>query len=200
MRYLGTFLADPLDVPTVVVDFLAEQLEIADPSCVKSYAERQATQWEHTAEIRREFGYRDFADAADEVDEFLAARAWTRVETSKALFDATVTVSRWAVVRPFLPLLAEAIPFGATPAGQPVLDAVAELPELIGRKKVRISEIREDLVVGSWRKLVTAGEDLEPGCVDKHAYALCVLEALHRALRHREVFARDSKRWTGRTG
>lgn len=91
VRYLGTFLADPLDVPTVVVDFLAEQLEIADPSCVKSYAERQATQWEHTAEIRREFGYRDFADAADEVDEFLAARAWTRVETSKALFDATVT-------------------------------------------------------------------------------------------------------------
>lgn len=91
VRYLGTFLADPLEVPTVVVDFLAEQLEIADPSCVKSYAERQATQWEHTAEIRREFSYRDFADAASEVDEFLAARAWTRVETSKALFDATVT-------------------------------------------------------------------------------------------------------------
>lgn len=99
-------------------------------------------------------------------------------------------VSRWAVVRPFLPLLAEVIPFGATPAGQPVLDAVAELPELIGRKKVRVSEIREDLVVGSWRKLVTAGEDFEPGCADKHAYALCVLEALQRALRHREVFAR----------
>lgn len=452
VRYLGTFLADPLDVPIAVVDFLASQLEIADPSQVKSYAQRQATQWEHAAEIRRECGYRDFGDASGEVEEFVAARAWTRVETAKALFDATVAwlrsnrvllpgasvlarlvaahrdrateqmhaslhqaaaesdpelparlrgllavpedsrvselerlrrgptrvsgrsmtealhraselsglgagavdvsavpanrlealardglsakaqaierreqrrrtatlvaavrslsasavddaldvfsvlmatklikaaertsretklaslpkltkasstlasavgvllaamteasdpdaeqdrtgdvdlagvwaaieevvprqrlasavatveelappeeddnaawraelVSRWSVVRPFLPLLAEVIPFGATPAGQPVLDAVTELPELIGRKKVRASEIRDELVVGSWRKLVAGGSDLDPGCVDKHAYALCVLEALHKALRHREVYARDSKRW-----
>src|SRR5699024_5636866 len=60
------------------------------PSCVKSYAQRQATQWEHAAEIRSEFGYRDFADAADEVAEFLSARAWTRVESAKALFEAVV--------------------------------------------------------------------------------------------------------------
>lgn len=90
VRFLGTFLADPLEVPTTVVDFLAAQLKIADPSRVKAYAQRQATQWEHTAEIRRECGYRDFGDASAEVDEFVAARAWTRVETAKALFDATV--------------------------------------------------------------------------------------------------------------
>ena len=35
-RYVGTFLADPLDVPTVVVDYLADQLGIADPSCAKA--------------------------------------------------------------------------------------------------------------------------------------------------------------------
>jgi TnpA family transposase len=34
-RYLGTFLADPLDVPRAVVDYLSRQLEVADPSCVK---------------------------------------------------------------------------------------------------------------------------------------------------------------------
>lgn len=90
VRYVGTFLADPLEVPTTVVDFLAAQLEIADPSRVKAYAQRQATQWEHAAEIRRECGYRDFGDASAEVDEFVAVRAWTRVETAKALFDATV--------------------------------------------------------------------------------------------------------------
>jgi Domain of unknown function (DUF4158) len=43
-RYLGTFLADPTDVPTEVLDFLA-QLRIADPSCIKQYAARPATQW-----------------------------------------------------------------------------------------------------------------------------------------------------------
>ena len=450
VRYLGTFLPDPLEVPTEVVDFLASQLDVDDPSCVKSYAQRQATQWEHAAEIRSECGYRDFADATGEVAEFVSARAWTRVESAKALFDAAVAwlrtqrvllpgasvlarlvsehraqasqqlyaalgqaageadgelphrltellavpegsrvselerlrrgptrvsgrsmtealhraselsgigagavdvsavpanrlealardglsskaqaiarrdqprrtatlvaavrslsasavddaldvfsvlmatkliktaertsretklarlpkltqasatlasavrvledmrsaavgqddgepvvldvsavwaaieevvprtrlaaavdtveelappeadddaawraelVSRWSTVRPFLPLLAEVIPFGATPHGQPVLEAVRELPELIGRKKVRVGEVREQLLTGSWRKLVTSGEGVEAGCVDKHAYALCVLEALHRALRHREVFATGSQRW-----
>ncbi len=104
-------------------------------------------------------------------------------------------VSRWSTVRPFLPLLAEVIPFGATSAGQPVLHAVRELPELIGRKKVRVGEIRDQVLTGSWRKLVTSGEGIEAGCVDKHAYALSVLEALHRALRHRDVFATGSQRW-----
>jgi hypothetical protein len=49
---VGTFLADPLDVPTEVVDFLAGQLDITDPSCIKQYAARPATQWEHAGEIR----------------------------------------------------------------------------------------------------------------------------------------------------
>ncbi|MEV4248283.1 DUF4158 domain-containing protein [Streptosporangium canum] len=43
VRMLGTFLADPLDVPQVVVDFAAEQLGIDDPSCIKQYAERSET-------------------------------------------------------------------------------------------------------------------------------------------------------------
>src|SRR5699024_12747364 len=52
VRYLGTFLSDPLEAPTAVVDFLAAQLEITDASCVKAYGQRSATQWEH-AEIGR---------------------------------------------------------------------------------------------------------------------------------------------------
>ena len=51
-------MADPLDVPAVVVDYLAGQLGIADASSVKRYAERQSTQWGHGAEIRQAYGYR----------------------------------------------------------------------------------------------------------------------------------------------
>jgi hypothetical protein len=43
VRWLGTFLEDPLDAPGEVLDFVAGQLGIADPSVVKQYAgvERQ---------------------------------------------------------------------------------------------------------------------------------------------------------------
>jgi hypothetical protein len=35
VRWVGPFLEDPLDVPVVVLDFVAEQLGIADASQVK---------------------------------------------------------------------------------------------------------------------------------------------------------------------
>jgi len=60
VRYLGTFLAGgPLDVPTEVINYAAEQLGIADPSYVKRYTERRTTRFEHAEEIRRAFGLRD---------------------------------------------------------------------------------------------------------------------------------------------
>ena len=52
MLFIGRFLADPTDVPTEVVDYLAEQLDIADPSCVKAYRVREMTRLEHATQIR----------------------------------------------------------------------------------------------------------------------------------------------------
>ena len=40
VRFLGTFLGDPLDVPWAVVEYLADQLGVPDASVVKDYAER----------------------------------------------------------------------------------------------------------------------------------------------------------------
>jgi len=63
VRWLGTFLEDPLDVPGVVLEFVAGQLGLADPSRVKRYTERDKTRFEHQWEIRRDRGYREFGDA-----------------------------------------------------------------------------------------------------------------------------------------
>jgi len=53
-RYIGRFLADPLEgVPAEVIDYLAGQLQIADPSCVKKYAQRQQTHPGHAGKIRK---------------------------------------------------------------------------------------------------------------------------------------------------
>lgn len=67
VRLLGTFLADPLDVPVEVLDFVAEQVDVADASAVKRYLERRTTRFEHQAEIAAVYGYRDFADAEQDL-------------------------------------------------------------------------------------------------------------------------------------
>jgi hypothetical protein len=47
VRHVGAFLADPLDVPLVVLDYVAAQLGVADPSCMKRYTERDKIRLEH---------------------------------------------------------------------------------------------------------------------------------------------------------
>ena len=56
VRWLGTFLEDPLDVPVAVLDFAAGQLGLADPSWVKRNTERAKTRFDHQWEIRRACG------------------------------------------------------------------------------------------------------------------------------------------------
>lgn len=94
VRFLGTFLDDPVDVPWVVVVFVAGQLGVTDPSCVKGYGARPMTICEHQWDIRRDYGYHDFADRADELRRFVEARAWLSNEGARALFDRAVA---WCV-------------------------------------------------------------------------------------------------------
>ena len=91
VRWLGTFLEDPLDVPGEVLDFVAGQLGIADPAVVKRYTERVKTKSDHQQEIRRKCGLRDFADAEAELAEWVAARAWTSGDGPKAIFLDAMT-------------------------------------------------------------------------------------------------------------
>jgi len=77
VRYLGVFLTDPLDVPDGVVGYLAGQLEISDPGCVRRYTERRTTRFEHADEIRAACGLREFDQVDKELREWVDARAWT---------------------------------------------------------------------------------------------------------------------------
>lgn len=52
----------------------------------------------------------------------------------------------------------------------------------------------EELVTGSWR-LVFGNPQLEPPLIDRAAYVFCILEALHSALRRREVYAVGADKW-----
>ena len=77
VRWLGTFLEDPLDVPGEVLDFIAGQLGMADPSQVKRYTEREKTRFDHQWE---------FAAAEAEFAGWVAARSRATGDGPKAIF------------------------------------------------------------------------------------------------------------------
>ncbi len=56
VRFLGTFLADPTAVPSVVVDHVTARLDIADAACLPRYLDREKTRHAHRAEIRAAYG------------------------------------------------------------------------------------------------------------------------------------------------
>ena len=90
VRYLGRFLEDPSTVPEQVVRWAARELGV-DPSGLGRYARGEA-RWDHQAEIRREYGYREFhqRDVELELVAWLEARAWVSAESHRALFDRSV--------------------------------------------------------------------------------------------------------------
>jgi hypothetical protein len=56
VRFLGTFLANPIDVPAGVVAHLGRQLRIADLNWLAKHLDRLATHREHAGEIQRPYG------------------------------------------------------------------------------------------------------------------------------------------------
>ena len=86
VRWLGTFLEDPLDVPGEMLAFVAAQLEVAAASQLKRYTERAKTRFEHQREIRQASGLREFAEAEAEFAGWAAARSWTSGDGPKAIF------------------------------------------------------------------------------------------------------------------
>jgi hypothetical protein len=112
VRYLGTFLADPVDVPWAVIEYMAGQLDVVDASVVKRYTERAATQWEHAAEIRKTYGYSDFSgtEVAQRFGQFMAGRAWTHAEGPYQLFgQATAWLRQHRVLLPGASVLARQV-------------------------------------------------------------------------------------------
>jgi len=88
VRFLGTFLADPTEIPRGVVAYLARQLGIADTGGLERYAAGEMRR-DHVAEIRRHYGYRDFHEGTEAAAlyRWLANRGWVSAERPSVLFD-----------------------------------------------------------------------------------------------------------------
>jgi len=148
-------------------------------------------------QVLLDYGYRDpevreaaFARvAAEDLAEAVAVvAALTRAPDDRYY---TELLSRYSLVRQFLPTLLKTITFGGTPTGQPLLDALAFLRQIEGQATPDLSDAPLEVVTPAWQALVRAG----PAWIDRRAYTFCVLEQLRGALHRRDVFVAPSVRW-----
>ena len=110
LRYLGTFLADPIEVPAGVLRYVAGQLGIEDPDVWSRYGER--TRRSHAQEIRESYGYREFGARPESfwLVRWLYTRAWLSEERPSLLFDmATAWLSERKVILPGVTILTRLI-------------------------------------------------------------------------------------------
>lgn len=141
--FLGTFLANPTDVPTVVVDHLAELLGIADSSVLKGYGET-AMRFKHTAAIKERYGYTDFADQPGHLRfvRWLYTRAYIAGERHVVLFDlCTVRMVEAKVLLPAATTLERLVATVKERAATQLWRALGSLPDQAATRRL------EDLVV-----------------------------------------------------
>lgn len=88
VRYLGTFLEDPLAVPTPVLHILAKQLRIETVDGVHVYSTGEQ-RWDHATEIRSHYGYVEVTERAIgfRLTRWLYALCWTGTDRPSVLFE-----------------------------------------------------------------------------------------------------------------
>jgi hypothetical protein len=139
VRFLGTFLTDPTDVPPGLVRHMSRQLHIADPTCLPRYLERPHTRYDHAQEITRHYGYHDF-HAHPEYFRFvrwLYTRAWLSAERPSVLFDfATARLVERKVLLPGVTVLARLVARIRDRAARQLWHRLAQLPNAAQQAKL----------------------------------------------------------------
>lgn len=139
VRFLGTFLEDPMAVPEVVLHTLSTQLGIADATCVLAYSESEQ-RWRHTTEIRTRYGYREFAGSGNQfrLGRWLCALCWTGTDRPSVLFEQA---NSWLI-------------------GHKVL-----LPGVTVLERF-VAEVRSRMELRLWRRLTRDVTDVQRQCLD----------------------------------
>ena len=134
VRWLGKFLEDPLDVPDGVLEFVAgKQLGVAELAEVKRYTEREHTRFEHQWEIKKDRGYREFDDAAEEFARWAAARS--RGDGPKAIFtDGLAWLRERDILLPGVTTVARLVAGVVTDTTRQLHEELAAMPDPVQRR------------------------------------------------------------------
>ena len=92
VRFLGSFLDDPISLPQTVIHAVARQLHITNLDCLVSYQDKRQ-RLIHVEEICARYGYREFgnADVGFRLTQWVYALCWTGTERPSVLFDRATT-------------------------------------------------------------------------------------------------------------
>ena len=103
VRFLGTFLPNPTDVPAPVVAYVATQLGIRDTTCLAQYHSRD-THWDHAIQIRRVYGYHEFHEPREvfRLVRWLYTRALLSSERPSVLRSEQAVQVNIAIMRAFV--------------------------------------------------------------------------------------------------
>jgi TnpA family transposase len=132
VRFLGTFLSDLDEVPSVVVRTVGGTLDIEDPEATFArYLRRGSARREHAVEIQRRYGYRPFSDPSESfrLIRWLYARAWLAPERPSVLFDlATARLVERRVLLPGVTVLARLVARVRARAAERLYGSLAQVP------------------------------------------------------------------------
>jgi TnpA family transposase len=112
VRFLGTFLTAPTEVPSGIVMHMSRQLHITDPACLPRYLDRSRTHYDHAQEIKQHYGYHDFHAPPEyfRLVRWLYTRAWLSAERPSVLFDfATARLVERKILLPGVTVLARLV-------------------------------------------------------------------------------------------
>ena len=189
LRFLGTFLPDPTQVPAVVVETLAAQLHVA-PIELVDYGKRISTEYEHQTGVVAYLGYAPFEAAqAFRLTRWLYAQVATSTVRPSVLFDlATAHLVTLRVVLPGVTVLARLIARVRERTGRHIYR------QLVARLHATQQEALEALLVVVPGQRLTPLEVLRTSPTRVSAPAL--VAALHRldqirAVGVSDVFLRD---------
>ena len=138
VRFLGTFLSDPTDVPKNVINYVGKQLNITNFRCLERYKTCEA-HWDHITEIKILFGYRDFNDPIEyfRLIRWLYTRAWISEERPSVLFDlATARLAERKILLPGVTTLTRLIARIRERVSTRLWRVLASMPTSEQRKKL----------------------------------------------------------------
>jgi TnpA family transposase len=194
-------LDDALDVlDMLITDIAAEAKRLGQKKRLRSLKDldKAALALREACELLLDPSFPDEEVRAAVFQRIPEARMRQAIETVDALARPAEAnyeqelVERYRRVRLFLPEVLRQVRFSATSSGKPVLESLAFLRALDGKRPPNLSEAPVDIVNRPWHRLVLSND----GDVDRSAYTLCALDRLQDGLRRRDVFVAASDRWS----